>query len=295
MRRPRNAIQLTSYDELLGLGNEQLSESGSLAEIPLNELHTFRNHPFKVLDDEKMQEMVESIKNYGVLCPGIVRPRKNGGYEIIAGHRRKRGCELAGKSTMLVIIRNYTDDESTVIMVDSNIQRENLLPSEKAFAYKMKMDALKHQGIKETNRNEEETADLVGEKAGDSGRTVQRYIRLTYLIPELLEHVDNKKVSFVCAVEISYLTENEQAWVLACIKVKKTSISLEMAKNLKRYSKEGKLTQLAVELILGQGKKEVKKFSLPERKLRQYFPKEYNRTQIEEVIFELLEQWKQTQ
>lgn len=295
MRKPKNSIHLTSYDDLFGLGCEQPLETGKIVNIPLNELHPFKGHPFKVLDDDKMMETVESIKNYGVLNPGLVRPRKEGGYEIVAGHRRKRGCELAQIDVMPVIIREYTDDEAVVVMVDTNIQRENLLPSEKAFAYKMKMDALKHQGVKDANGKEEETAQLVGEKAGDSGRTVQRYIRLTYLLKELLELVDNKKLSFICAVSVSYLLKEEQKWVFRCIKEKNISMTSEMAGNLKRYSKEGKLTQLAVELILSQGKKEVKKLSLSERKLRQYFPKEYSKSKMEEIIFQLLEQWKQTQ
>lgn len=174
MRRPKKDIQLTSYDELLGL--EEISEKSmnQVVEIDLEKLYPFKNHPFHVNDDEKMAETVESIKNYGILNPALVRPRAEGGYELIAGHRRKRGCELAGKSKMPVLIRNYTDDEAVIVMVDSNIQRENLLPSEKAYAYKMKMDAVKHQGIKDENAVSVDSADLVGQAAGDSGRTVQR-------------------------------------------------------------------------------------------------------------------------
>ena len=184
MRKPKKEIQLTSYDELLGINEAEQNTLNQIVEVPLNELHPFRNHPFHVNDDEKMAETVESIKNYGILNPALVRPRAEGGYELIAGHRRKRGCELAGKSKMPVLIRNYTDDEAVIVMVDSNIQRENLLPSEKAYAYKMKMDAVKHQGIKDENAVSVDSADLVGQAAGDSGRTVQRYIRLTCLIPE---------------------------------------------------------------------------------------------------------------
>ena len=190
MRKLKKEIQLTSYDELLGINEAEQNNLNQVVEVPLNELHPFRNHPFHVNDDEKMAETVESIKNYGILNPALVRPRSEGGYELIAGHRRKRGCELAGKSEMPVLIRNYTDDEAVIIMVDSNIQRENLLPSEKAYAYKMKMDAVKHQGIKDENSASVDSADLVGQAAGDSGRTVQRYIRLTCLIPELLKLVD---------------------------------------------------------------------------------------------------------
>lgn len=182
MRKPKKEIQLTSYDELLGINEAEQNTLNQIVEVPLNELHPFRNHPFHVNDDEKMAETVESIKNYGILNPALVRPRAEGGYELIAGHRRKRGCELAGKSKMPVLIRNYTDDEAVIVMVDSNIQRESLLPSEKAYAYKMKMDAVKHQGIKDENAASVDSADLVGQAAGDSGRTVQRYIRFLVLV-----------------------------------------------------------------------------------------------------------------
>ena len=185
MRRPKKDIQFTTYDDLLGI-SESNADIDKIIEVPLSELHPFRNHPFHVCDDEKMAETVESIRNYGVLNPALVRMCDAGGYELIAGHRRKRGCELAGKDTMPVIVRNYSDDEAVIIMVDSNIQRENILPSEKAFAYKMKMEAMKHQGIKGADGEPADTADLVGKKAGDSGRKVQRYIRLTIILPELL-------------------------------------------------------------------------------------------------------------
>ena len=182
MRKGQKDIQLPSYNELLGIDDFVNHEADQIVEVPLSELHPFKDHPFQVRDDEKMEETVESIRNYGVLNPGLVRPRAEGGYEIVAGHRRKRGCELAGKPTMPVLVRDYTDDEAVVIMVDSNIQRENILPSEKAFAYRMKLEAMKHQGAKGNG----DTADLVGKEAGDSGRKVQRYIRLTELLPELL-------------------------------------------------------------------------------------------------------------
>ena len=250
MRKPKKEIQLTSYDELLGINEAEQNTLNQIVEVPLNELHPFRNHPFHVNDDEKMAETVESIKNYGILNPALVRPRAEGGYELIAGHRRKRGCELAGKSKMPVLIRNYTDDEAVIVMVDSNIQRENLLPSEKAYAYKMKMDAVKHQGIKDENAASVDSADLVGQAAGDSGRTVQRYIR---------------------------------------------SVTGSMATKLKQYSDEGNLTELAVQLILNEKKTETGKVTLTEKKIRKYFPKEYNREQIEQVIYELLDNWKKSQ
>lgn len=291
MRRPKKDIQLTSYGDLLGI-SEESSDLGKVLEVPLKEIYPFKNHPFHVRDDEKMAETVESIRNYGVLNPALVRVRDEGGYELIAGHRRKRGCELAGKDTMPVIVRDYSDDEAVIIMVDSNIQRENILPSEKAFAYKMKMEAMRHQGIKAEEGQAADTAGLVGKEAGDSGRKVQRYIRLTRLLPELLEMADNGKIKFMPAVALSYLSEEEQTWVLRCITENGATVSGEMAETLKKHSGEGKLTELAVRLILGEEKKDTGKVTLPGSKIKQYFPKEYSKQQIEQVIFELLEDWK---
>lgn len=288
MRKPRKEIQLTSYNELLGIDDNEGSGTDRIVEVPLTELYPFKDHPFQVRDDEKMAETVESIRNYGVLNPGLVRPRAEGGYEVVAGHRRKRGCELAGKDTMPVLIRNYTDDEAVIIMVDSNIQRENILPSEKAFAYRMKLDAMKHQGTKGNG----DTADLVGKEAGDSGRKVQRYIRLAELLPELLELVDNGKLKFIPAVSLSYLQEEEQSWVLACVVKNNASVSGAMAETLKKHSEDGTLTELAVQLILSEEKKDTGKVTLPEKKISRYFPKEYSRQQMEQVIYELLEDWK---
>ena len=288
MRKPQKAIQLTSYNELLGIDESVNPGTNQIVEGPLSELYPFKNHPFQVRDDEKMEETVESIRNYGVLNPGLVRPRAEGGYEVVAGHRRKRGCELAGKTTMPVLVRDYTDDEAVVIMVDSNIQRENILPSEKAFAYRMKMEAMKHQGAKGTG----DTADLVGKEAGDSGRKVQRYIRLTELLPELLEMVDNGKIKFIPAVSLSYLTKEEQSWVFKCITENCISVSGAMADAMKKHSEEGKLTELAVQLILCEEKKDTGKVTLSANKISRYFPKEYSKQQMEQVIFELLEDWK---
>lgn len=288
MRKPQKAIQLTSYNELLGIDESVNPGTNQIVEVPLSELYPFKNHPFQVRDDEKMEETVESIRNYGVLNPGLVRPRAEGGYEVVAGHRRKRGCELAGKTTMPVLVRDYTDDEAVVIMVDSNIQRENILPSEKAFAYRMKMEAMKHQGAKGTG----DTADLVGKEVGDSGRKVQRYIRLTELLPELLEMVDNGKIKFIPAVSLSYLTKEEQSWVFKCITENCISVSGAMADAMKKHSEEGKLTELAVQLILCEEKKDTGKVTLSANKISRYFPKEYSKQQMEQVIFELLEDWK---
>ena len=295
MRKPQKQIQFTSYDELLGINETEPDNIGHIIEVPLNELHPFKNHPFHVNDDEKMTETVESIKNYGILNPVLVRPRSAGGYEMISGHRRKRGCELAGKTTMPVLVRHYTDDEAVIVMVDSNIQRENLLPSEKAYAYKMKMDAVKHQGVKNEKSVSVDSADLVGQAAGDSGRTVQRYIRLTCLIPELLKLLDEGKINFTVGVSLTYLSEMEQVWVKDCIVSGASSVTGSMATKLKQYSGEGKLTELAVQLILNEKKTETGKVTLTEKKIRKYFPKEYNREQIEQVIYELLDNWKKSQ
>ena len=288
MRKPQKAIQLTSYNELLGIDESVNPGTNQIVEVPLSELYPFKNHPFQVRDDEKMEETVESIRNYGVLNPGLVRPRAEGGYEIVAGHRRKRGCELAGKPTMPVLVRDYTDDEAVVIMVDSNIQRENILPSEKAFAYRMKLEAMKHQGAKGNG----DTADLVGKEAGDSGRKVQRYIRLTELLPELLEMVDDGKVKFIPAVSLSFLSKEEQSWVFRCIIENSISVSGAMADAMKKYSENGKLTEIAVQLILCEEKKDTGKVTIPANRISRYFPKDYSKQQMEQVIFELLEDWK---
>lgn len=287
MARKTKEIQLTTYDELLGLEES----AGQVVEIALSELYPFHNHPFQVCNDEKMVETVESIRCYGVLNPALARPRLEGGYELVSGHRRKMGSEFAGKSTMPVIVRNYTDDEAVCIMVDSNIQRENILPSEKAHAYRMKMEALKHQGVKK----EQDTAEIVGKDSGDSGRTVQRYIRLTELMPELLELVDDGKIKFIPAVKLSYLSKQEQEWVLGCIKDKGASVNGTMAETLKKHSEKSELTELAVSLILCETKKGAVKVTLHEEKIKQYFPKEYSKEQMEQVIYQLLENWKQEQ
>ena len=285
-------VSLQPLDALFGTNEESIN---GISEIAIGSLHPFTNHPFQVRDDKKMEELAESITQYGVLVAGIVRLSESGGYELVAGHRRKRACELAGLEKMPVIIKDLTDDEATVIMVDSNIQREELLISEKAYAYKMKMDAVKHQGIKDENAASVDSADLVGQAAGDSGRTVQRYIRLTCLIPELLKLLDEGKINFTVGVSLTYLSETEQIWVKDCIVSGASSVTGSMATKLKQYSGEGKLTELAVQLILNEKKTETGKVTLTEKKIRKYFPKEYNREQIEQVIYELLDNWKKSQ
>ena len=290
MKHSANKIQIAGYDDLFGNSTPILVENvvEQVIEVPLEELHTFHNHPFHVLDDEKMEETVASIKEHGILMPGIARPRAEGGYEIIAGHRRKRGSELAGKTTMPVFVRDYSDDEAIVIMVDTNIQREDILPSEKAHAYKMKYEAMKHQGSK----GEKHTADLVGEAAGESGRTVQRYIRLSFLISRLLDYVDNKRLSMKAGEKLSFLTVEEQEWVLEAIDNAVLTVTDKQAELFKNHSREKTLNQGIIYSVLLQKKEAEIKVTLSAKKVRSYFPPAYTKEQVEEVIYTLLEQWR---
>lgn len=292
--RSADKIKFTSFDDLFGdapkaEGKEERGEE-QILRVPLSQLHPFKNHPFRVLDDEKMEETVESIRQYGVLVPAIVRQDKNGGYELIAGHRRKRGSELAGCEDMPVIVRNLTDDEATIIMVDSNIQREDILPSEKAWAYRMKMEALGHQGSKGAKH----TAVLVGEAAGESARTVQRFIRLTYLLPELLQYVDENQLAPFAGEKLSYLKEKEQEWVLKEMKEKEIIPIGSQAEKLKEESLKKTLTYHRVQELLKQNEK-ASGISISAKKIRDYFPKDYTKNQMEAVIFELLDSWKEKQ
>lgn len=278
-------VRINKFDDLFG------SSAGQVQEILLSELHDFKGHPFKVLDDEKMQETVESIKNYGVLMPGIVRPRAEGGYEIIAGHRRRHGCELAGLSTMPVFVKDYNDDEATVIMVDTNIQREDILPSEKAKAYSMKYEAIKHQG-KKGNGN---SLDEVGEAAGESGKTVQRYIWLARLSDELLEMVDKKKIGLVQGVDLSFLPEQAQEWVQVILEETGISISTAQSARLKEYGKNDELTLPMVRLILTEEKPKERKVTIKSDRIREFFAEDYTSEDIENIIYQLLEDWKNKQ
>ncbi|MGN1175205.1 MAG: ParB/RepB/Spo0J family partition protein [Roseburia sp.] len=287
-KRNNKEIQLTSYDDLLGISNEESEDTEKIIIAPLTELYTFKDHPFRVVDDEKMEETTESIRQYGVLVPGIARPRVGGGYEIIAGHRRKRGSERAGKSDMPIIVRNYTDDEATIIMVDSNIQREDILPSEKAKAYKMKFEAMKHQGSKAGKH----TYDEVGEAAGDNGKMVQRYIRLAELIPELLDMVDEKKLGFISGVDISYLSAEEQTMLYKKIEELNVVPNGTQAATLKKYSLSGELNAGVIDLLLSEEKPKAKKVTLKADRIKEYFTEEYSNDEIAEVIYELLEKWK---
>ena len=280
-------IKFTSFDDLFGAKPEAGVDESQIVRIPLSKLHPFHHHPFRVLDDEKMMETVRSVKQYGVLLPGLVRQDQNGGYEIVAGHRRKRASELAGCDDMPVIIRNLSDDEATVIMVDSNIQREDLLPSEKAWAYRMKLEALSHQGAK----GEKYTADVIGETAGESGRTVQRYIRLTYLKEELLDYIDQKKLQMMAGERISFLTGEEQGWVLRVIEEHCRFPSKNEAEILKEESSQSTLTEkILLELLLRVEKP--KGITISGKRIREYFPQNYTREQIETILYELLDSWK---
>ena len=262
-------VKLSSYDDLFGNAEEKTGSEEQIIRAKLTDLHEFRNHPFRVLDDEKMEETTESISKYGVLVPGIARPRAEGGYEIIAGHRRKRGSERAGKEDMPVIVRNYTDDEATIIMVDSNIQREDILPSEKAKAYAMKYEAMKHQGRK-GNGN---TLDEVGEAAGESG----------------------KKIGLVQGVDISFLSEDAQQWVLVILEESGANISTVQSAKLKEYGKSGELTLPMVRLILTEEKPKERKVTIKSEKISQFFSEEYSSEEIEGIILQLLEEWQKKQ
>ena len=279
-------IKLTSYEDLFSA--EDNSVEGTYTTVPLSQLKPFKNHPFKVLDDEKMQETVESILQHGVIQPGIVRPCADG-YEVVAGHRRWRASELAGKTDMPVIIRDLDDDAATVLMVDTNIQRENLLPSEKARAYKMKYEALKHQGSK----GDKHTADAVGEKAGDSGRTVQRYIRLASLINDLLELVDEGNIKMVAGERLSYLKAEEQELVLEAVANISIYPSPVQAEQIKDMSEKGTLSEKNVYALLVKKENSGQSVTISPKKIRNYFPTAYTKAQIEEVTYSLLEQWKQ--
>ena len=268
--------------------------------MQLSILHPFSKHPYKVRDDEAMQDMVESVKQYGVLSPAIARPMPDGGYELISGHRRKRACELAGLETMPVIVRELDDDAAAILVVDSNLQREDLLPSERAFAYKLKLEALRHQGERTDLTSRQvvgklEAADIIGEDAGESGRQVQRYIRLTELIPPLLDMVDERKIAFNPAYELSFLTKDEQDMLLDAMESEQATPSLSQAQRLKQFSQRGELDAAVMRAIMSEEKKEVERVTLKGDTLRKYFPASYTPKRMEETIIKLLEQWQKQQ
>ena len=256
--------------------------------MPLAELHPFKRHPFRVMEDEEMMEMVESVRQFGVLVPVIVRPDKGGGYEIIAGHSRKRASELAGCSDIPVNVRDLTDDESVIAMVDSNIQRLNILPSEKARAYRMKMEAMEHQGVK----GGQHTAAILGEASGESARTVHRYIRLTYLVPELLELVDQKRIPVVAGESLSFLREGEQELVRDYVVQRNVFPSKGEAELLRVESGKGELSIEKVQEILCRNGKAVGGITISAKRIRDYFPEGYTKEEIEEVVYSLLDSWR---
>lgn len=299
MKSSAGKIQVTSFQDLFQTGGGAEPDDKTLREIPLSELFPFRNHPFQVRDDEAMQKTVESIARSGVLSPGIVRPRPEGGYEIIAGHRRKRGSELAGKTTMPVLIRTLDDDEATIIMVDSNLQREKILPSEKAFAYKMKLEALKHQGKRSDLTLEPAVPklparDKIAQDAGENcGLTVTRYIALTKLIRPLLALVDADKLSLSTAADyVSILTEQEQTILVSVMDKLDVIPTRSQLVKIKEQRKTEALTVTVIEAILSEGCSATVQVVLKQTRLRQYFPQTYTAQQMEEVIVSLLEAWK---
>ena len=300
MKSSAKKIELASVDDLFSTEEgRQDAKLEKIQEIPLSELHPFRNHPFKVKDDEAMMETADSIKQYGVLVPAIARPDPEGGYELVAGHRRRRASELAEKETMPVIIRDLDDDAATIIMVDSNLQRESLLPSERAFAYKMKLEAVKHQGARtdltsrQVGEKSQTSIQKVADQAGESQRQVQRYIRLTELIPELMDMVDEKKIALNPAYELSFLKKEEQVDLLDAMDSEQATPSLSQAQRLKKYSQEGHLTLDMMRVIMGEEKKsDLDRVTFTSDTLRKYFPKSYTPQRMQESIIKLLEAWQ---
>lgn len=298
MKSSGKNLSLTSYDDIFKSSvTAEITSQESVVDIQLADLHPFKNHPFKVIDDAAMLETVDSIIKHGILVPIIARPRAEGGYELISGHRRKRACELAGFEKLPVIVRNLDDDAATIIMVDSNIQRENILPSERAFAYKLKLEAIKRQAGRPSSNSRQvvgniESADIIGKQSGESGRQIQRYIRLTELLPDLLDMVDNKIIAFNPAVELSYLSKKEQHELMEVMEMEQSTPSLSQAQRLKKFSQEDKLTPDLMTSIMSEEKKpDIDKVTLTSKKLQQYFPKSYTPKQMEETILKLLEGW----
>ena len=301
---PKNSLNvlLKGADDIFSTEeSRQAQQREQVQQIPIGELFPFKNHPFKVLDDESMQRTVESVEQYGVLSPLIARPRPEGGYEIISGHRRQHAAQLAGLDTLPVIVRQMDDDAAVLLMVDSNLQRENILPSERAFAYKMKLEALKNQGARSDLTSAQlgrklETADIVGQESGDSRNQVRRFIRLTNLMPELLDMVDEKKIAFNPAVELSYLDESQQRDFLEAMNDTQNAPSLSQAQRLKRLAQEGHFSYDVAFAVMGEEKKdELDKVVIKNDTLRKYFPRSYTPKQMEDTIIKLLDQWQRKQ
>ena len=298
---PKNSlnVSLKGADDIFSTEEfRQEQQREQVQQIPIGELFPFKNHSFKVLDDESMQRTVESVEQYGVLSPLTARPRLEGGYEIISGHRRQHAAQLAGLDALPVIVRNMDDDAAVLLMVDSNLQRENILPSERAFAYKMKLEALKNQGVRSDLTSAQlgrklETADIVGQESGDSRNQVRRFIRLTNLVPELLDMVDEKKIAFNPAVELSYLDESQQRDFLEAMNDTQNAPSLSQAQRLKKLAQEGHFSYDVAFAVMGEEKKdELDKAVIKNDSLRKYFPRSYTLKQMEDTIIKLLEQWQ---
>ena len=304
---PKNSlnVSLKGADDIFSTEeSRQEQQREQVQQIPIGELFPFKNHPFKVLDDESMQRTVESVEQYGVLSPLIARPRPEGGYEIISGHRRQHAAQLAGLDALPVIVRQMDDDAAVLLMVDSNLQRENILPSERAFAYKMKLEALKNQGARSDltcgqfghKLNGAKARDIVADESGDNARNVQRFIRLTNLIPELLEMVDEKKIAFNPAGELSYLDESQQRDFLEAMNDTQNAPSLSQAQRLKKLAQEGHFSYDVAFAVMGEEKKdELDKVVIKNDTLRKYFPRSYTPKQMEDTIIKLLEQWQRKQ
>lgn len=298
---PKSSVNasLSSYDDIFSTEESRQEEQREqVRQIPIGELFPFKNHPFKVLDDDSMSDTVESVKQYGVLSPLIARPRPKGGYEIISGHRRQHAAELAGPETLPVIVRQMDDDAAIILMVDSNLQREHILPSERAFAYKMKLDAIKNQGTRSDLTSTQVVSKLrsnekLGAENNQSRETVRRFIRLTNLIPELLDMVDNKTVSFNPAVELSYLSPEQQQEVIRAMDDTQNFPSVSQAKRIKKLAQDGTFTTETVVAIMGEEKKsELDTVTIKNDTLRKYFPRSYTPKQMEDTIIKLLEQWQ---
>lgn len=300
---PKNSlnVSLKGADDIFSTEeSRQEQQREQVQQIPIGELFPFKNHPFKVLDDESMQRTVESVEQYGVLSPLIARPRPEGGYEIISGHRRQHAAQLAGLETLPVIVRNMDDDAAVLLMVDSNLQRENILSSERAFAYKMKLEALKNQGARSdltsTQVAQKLSVEKVGDDAGVSKDTIRRFIRLTNLVPELLDMVDEKKISFNPAVELSYLDESQQRDFLEAMNDTQNAPSLSQAQRLKKLAQEGHFSYDVAFAVMGEDKKgELDKVVIKNDTLRKYFPRSYTPKQMEDTIIKLLDQWQRKQ
>lgn len=289
-------ISLKSYDSIFQ--SEEQRNTEEIKPVPISELKPFTEQPFKVKLDEDMDALVESIKQCGVLTPVIARPHKDGGYEILSGHRRVKACELVGITDIPVVVKNLDDDTATILLVDSNLQREHILPSEKAFAYQMKLEAMKRKAGRPSKENPRqivgnlESADILGQDTGESGRQIQRYIRLTNLIDPILDMVDNNQIAMNAAVEISYLSSKEQAAVMQSIEKEETSPSIAQARKMRKFHQDGNLSNAVIDSIMMEQKPETVKITLGEEKLKKYFPKSYSKAKMEEIILKLLDKWR---